>query len=90
MIVWEFAWADSALVVLDEWSIYRGCRMNRFDCNMIEESKYCSDVMKKHFNKELAMTKEDNKNFNNSNKCWICENDHVENDAKVRDHCHII
>ena len=27
--------------------------------SMIEENKYCSDVMKKHFNKELVMTKED-------------------------------
>ena len=26
---------------------------------MIEENKYCSDVMKKHFKKELVMTKED-------------------------------
>ena len=25
--------------------------------SMIEESKYCSDVIKKHFNKELVMTK---------------------------------
>ena len=31
-----------------------------FSNSMIEESKYCSDVMKKHFNKELVMTKEDN------------------------------
>ena len=28
--------------------------------NMIEESKYCSEVMKKHFNKKLVMTKEHN------------------------------
>ena len=28
--------------------------------SMIEESKYCSEVMKKHFNKELTMTKKDN------------------------------
>ena len=28
---------------------------------MIEESEYCSDVVKKHFNKELVMTKEDMK-----------------------------
>ena len=28
-----------------------------FMINIIEESKYCSDVMKKHFNKELVMTK---------------------------------
>ena len=32
MIVWEFAWVDSALVVLDEWSSYRGGPLNRFDC----------------------------------------------------------
>ena len=31
-IVWELAWADSALVVLDEWSSYRGGCVNRFDC----------------------------------------------------------
>ena len=37
---------------------------------MIEESKYCSDVMKKHFNKELVMTKKDNEDFENSTKCW--------------------
>ena len=27
---------------------------------MIEESKYCSEVIKKHFNKELVMTRKDN------------------------------
>ena len=37
--------------------------------NMIEESKYCSEVMKKHFNKELLKTKKDNKDFKNSTKC---------------------
>ena len=36
-----------------------------FISSMTEESKYCSDVMKKHFNKELVMTKEDNKDFEN-------------------------
>ena len=52
---------------------------------MIEESKYCSDVMKKHFTK----IKEDNEIFKNSTKCWICDNDYIDNDVKVRDHCHI-
>ena len=47
--------------------------------SMIEESKYCSDVMKKHFNKELVMTKKD----------WTCENDYIYNDVKVRVYCHI-
>ena len=35
--------------------------------NVIDEGKYCSDVVKKHFNKEFAMTKEDNEDFKNSN-----------------------
>ena len=34
MILWEFAWADSALVVLDEWPSYRGGCLNRFDCTI--------------------------------------------------------
>ena len=36
---------------------------------MIEESKYCSDVMKIHMNKELLMAKEYDKDFENSTKC---------------------
>ena len=34
-IAWKFAWADSALVVLDESSSYRGGCLNRLDCNSI-------------------------------------------------------
>ena len=56
---------------------------------MIEESKYFSEVMKNHFNKELVMTKEDSEDFKNSTKCWICENDYVNSDVKEIDHCHI-
>ena len=69
---------------LDEDAVYN------FINSMIEESKYYSDVMKKkRFNKELVMTKEDNEDFKNSAKCWICDNDYVDNDIKVKDHCHI-
>ena len=35
------------------------------------------------------MIKEDNENFENSIKCWICDNDYVDNDVKVRDHWHV-
>ena len=35
------------------------------------------------------MTKKDNEDFENSAKCWICENDYIGNDVKVTDHCHI-
>ena len=37
--------------------------------NMIEESKSSTDVMKKNFNKEVVMTKEDNEDFKKSTKC---------------------
>ena len=33
------------------------------------------------------MTKEGNKDFKNSTKCWICDNDYT--NTNVRDHCHI-
>ena len=56
---------------------------------MIEESKYCSEVMKKHFNKEFVMTKEDNEDFKNSTKCWTCDNDYIDNYIQVKDRCHI-
>ena len=34
-----------------------------------EERKYCSDAMKKHFNKELLMTKHNAEDFENCTKC---------------------
>ena len=56
---------------------------------MVEESKYCSDVMKKHFNKELVIAKKDNEDFKNFTKCWSCDDEYTDRDVKVRDHCHI-
>ena len=35
------------------------------------------------------ITKEDNEDFENSSKCWIYDNDYIDIDIKVRDHCHI-
>ena len=57
--------------------------------SMTEESKYCGEVMKKHFNKELVMTEKDNEDFKNSNKFCICDNTYVDGDVKVRRHCHV-
>ena len=44
----------------------------------------------KRVNKELVMTKTDDADFENSTKCWICDNEYVDRDVKVRDHCPII
>ena len=35
------------------------------------------------------MTKEDDRDFENSIKCLICDNDYVHGDVKVKDHCHV-
>ena len=51
---------------LDEDAVYN------FISVMIEQSKYCSDMMKKHFNKKLLVTKKGDEDFENSTKCWIC------------------
>ena len=56
---------------------------------MIEGSKYCGDLMKKHFHKELVMTKKHNERFENSTKFWICDDDYIDKDFKEREHCHI-
>ena len=53
---------------------------------ILKEYEYCKKVMKKHFNKNLIMTEEEEQ-FQSSNICWICEK--LIEDEKVRDHCHI-
>ena len=55
--------------------------MQNFINNMIEESKSCNDVIKRHFNKELVTTKEDSESIKNSAKFWICDNNYVDNDV---------
>ena len=39
---------------------------------ILKEYKYCKKVMKKHFNKNLIMTKEEDKQLQSNNSCWIC------------------
>ena len=50
---------------------------------MVEENKYCSDGMKKSFNKDLVITEKDNEDFMNSGKCSICDHTYGKSDVKV-------
>ena len=45
--------------------------------------------MKKNFNKNLIITKEEEDLFQKSNSCWICEKLTDNDEEKVRDHCHV-
>ena len=51
--------------------------------------KYCKKIMKKHFNKSLIMTEEEEHLFQESNNCWICKKFIDNDDEKVRDLCHV-
>ena len=56
---------------------------------LLKEVKYCNKIKKKHFNRDMIMTKEYIKDFKTADKCHICVKIYTEKDIKVRDHCHI-
>ena len=55
---------------------------------ILKEHQYGKKVMKKHFNKNLIMSQEEEQ-FQSNNMCWICEKLIDIDDEKVRDHFHI-
>ena len=70
--------------------LYRGENaVYKFMEDMLDEVKWCKSKMKKHFNKPLKMTKEDEKDFQKAIKCHICDQQYTDKDIRVRDHCHI-
>ena len=69
--------------------LYRGKNaVFKFIRSIFKEYGYCRDVMKKHFNKNLITSAEQNEEFEKSNICWIYGK-LINFDEKVRDHCHI-
>lgn len=56
---------------------------------MLEEKKWCRKAIKKHFNKPLKMTDEEEENFKKADECHICNKQYVEKHIKVIDHCHV-
>ena len=45
--------------------------------------------MKKHFNKNLIMSEEEEYLFQQSNSCWVWKKLINNDEEKVRDHCHV-
>ena len=60
----------------------------KFIQSIFNEYSYCRSVMKKHFNKNIVISAEQNEEFERSEICWICGK-LIENEDKVRDHCHV-
>ena len=55
---------------------------------IFKEYSYCKDVIKKHFNNNLVVTPEQNKEFEANNICWICGKLIDIDENKVRHHDH--
>ena len=69
---------------------YRGKKaVYKFMEAMLDEVKYCKNVIKKEFNKPLRMTKDDEEKFKKAKECHICNKKYTDKDIQVRDHCHI-
>ena len=70
--------------------IFRGKgAVHKFLGNMLEEVYYCKEIARKHFNKPLKMTDNEELSFKLEKKCHICGNEYANEDIRVRDHCHI-
>ena len=70
--------------------LYRGKdAVDKFIKSILNEYNYCRKVVRKHFNKNLIMSVEEEERFEQSNICWICNKLIDLSDEKVRDHCHI-
>ena len=70
--------------------IYKGEKaVYKFLEAMLREVEYCKRIIKKEFSKPLEMTKKDEKEFQKTDKCHICNKQYTNEDIKVRDHCHI-
>ena len=70
--------------------IYRGENAAyEFIKAIFKKHKHCKKILKRHFNKNLVMIKEEEHLFQESNNCWICGKIIDNDDEKVRDHCHI-
>ena len=89
----QFSFAYNLICVDDEFTklivVFRGENAAyEFIEAIIKEFEYCEKAIKKHFNKNLIMSEEEEQ-FQVSNTCWICEKLIDDDDEKVRDHCHV-
>ena len=61
--------------------------INKFIKWIFRQKEQINQIITNHFNKKLKMTTENEKNYQESQDCWIC-NEKLDTD-KVRDYCHI-
>ena len=66
---------------------YRGKNaVCRFIETTLEEYDYSGRMIKRHFNKNLIMSAEEEERFQLTSSCWICDKLFDVGDDKIRDH----
>ena len=85
-----FSFAYKVICIDDRFSkpvvfLQRKNAINKLIQAILKENEYCKEIIKKHF----VMSAEDERKFQSSNKCWICNKSFVAGDNKVRDHDHV-
>lgn len=59
--------------IQNQFNIYRGENaVYKFMEKMLDEVKYCRNIIKHKFNKPLKMTEKDEENFKKAKECHIC------------------
>ena len=61
--------------------------INKFITWVLDKRKWTKQITKQYFHKRLRMTIEDEQKYQDSQNCWICNEELNAN--KVRDHCHV-
>jgi len=56
---------------------------------MLDEVKYCKNIIKYKFNKPLEMRDQDKEDFKKATECHICSKMYDDEDKRVQDHCHV-
>ena len=70
--------------------IHRGENaVHKFMDKMLEEIEWCKKMKHKHFNKDMILTKDDELNLKDADKCHIYDKEYFEKDIRARDHCHV-
>ena len=71
--------------------IYRGENVvQKFIENLFREVKDCQKLIREKAKRRLIMTASDEADFQNTNKCWICQKRYKgDENIPVGDHCHI-
>ena len=63
--------------------------INKFITWVLDKQKWTKQIIKQYFDKRLIMTNEDEKRYQNSHICWICNEKINKDKDNERDHCHI-